>query len=190
MLLECLRDRQADVLRFLTDTAIPPTSNQAERMSARRRPSRRSPAGSAPRKPPATGTPSAATHPPPSSTDTRSSPRSATPSPAPPGYHPSRQTPEPRPKPVTYRYAQVTRGPECSRKNIPTTRVAGMPLLLSCWCSRDSNPACTLCHHIASDQHQYLLATVITVVLCRRSRQRSSGHISRVDHICRATRLQ
>jgi hypothetical protein len=31
MLLECLRDREADVLRFLTDTAIPPTSNQAER---------------------------------------------------------------------------------------------------------------------------------------------------------------
>jgi len=30
-LLECLRHRQADVLRFLTDTAIPPTSNQAER---------------------------------------------------------------------------------------------------------------------------------------------------------------
>jgi len=30
-LLECLRDRQADVLRLLTDTAIPPTSNQAER---------------------------------------------------------------------------------------------------------------------------------------------------------------
>ena len=30
-LLECLRDRQADVLRFLSDTAIPPTSNQAER---------------------------------------------------------------------------------------------------------------------------------------------------------------
>jgi hypothetical protein len=30
-LLECLRDRQADVLRFLADTAIPPTSNQAER---------------------------------------------------------------------------------------------------------------------------------------------------------------
>jgi transposase len=30
-LLECLRDRQGDVLRFLTDTAIPPTSNQAER---------------------------------------------------------------------------------------------------------------------------------------------------------------
>jgi hypothetical protein len=31
LLLECLRHRQADVLRFLTDTAIPPTSNQAER---------------------------------------------------------------------------------------------------------------------------------------------------------------
>ena len=30
-LLECLRDRQADVLRFLTDTAVPPTSYQAER---------------------------------------------------------------------------------------------------------------------------------------------------------------
>lgn len=31
MLLECLRDREADVLRFLSDTRIPPTSNQAER---------------------------------------------------------------------------------------------------------------------------------------------------------------
>ena len=30
-LLECLEHREADVLRFLTDTAIPPTSNQAER---------------------------------------------------------------------------------------------------------------------------------------------------------------
>ena len=30
-LLECLKQREADVLRFLTDTAIPPTSNQAER---------------------------------------------------------------------------------------------------------------------------------------------------------------
>jgi transposase len=30
-LLECLRDRQADVLRFATDLRIPPTSNQAER---------------------------------------------------------------------------------------------------------------------------------------------------------------
>ena len=31
MLLECLRDREDDVLRFLTDLRIPPTSNQAER---------------------------------------------------------------------------------------------------------------------------------------------------------------
>jgi hypothetical protein len=30
-LLECLRDRQADVLRFPGDLRIPPTSNQAER---------------------------------------------------------------------------------------------------------------------------------------------------------------
>ena len=31
LLLECLRHREADVLRFLRDTRIPPTSNQAER---------------------------------------------------------------------------------------------------------------------------------------------------------------
>jgi hypothetical protein len=31
LLLECLKHREADVLRFLSDTAIPPTSNQAER---------------------------------------------------------------------------------------------------------------------------------------------------------------
>jgi transposase len=31
LLLECLRHREADVLRFLSGTAIPPTSNQAER---------------------------------------------------------------------------------------------------------------------------------------------------------------
>jgi hypothetical protein len=30
-LLECLKNREADVLRFLTDLRIPPTSNQAER---------------------------------------------------------------------------------------------------------------------------------------------------------------
>ena len=30
LLLECLRYREADVLRFLSDTAIPPTSNQAD----------------------------------------------------------------------------------------------------------------------------------------------------------------
>jgi hypothetical protein len=31
LLLECLRDRQADVLRFVDDLRVPPTSNQAER---------------------------------------------------------------------------------------------------------------------------------------------------------------
>ena len=31
MLLQCLNDREADILRFLTDLRIPPTSNQAER---------------------------------------------------------------------------------------------------------------------------------------------------------------
>jgi len=31
LLLECLKHREADVLRFLSDTAIPPTNNQAER---------------------------------------------------------------------------------------------------------------------------------------------------------------
>ena len=31
LLLEVLRDRQADVLRFAHDLAVPPTSNQAER---------------------------------------------------------------------------------------------------------------------------------------------------------------
>jgi hypothetical protein len=31
LLLECLRDREADVLRFLADLRVPPTSNQAER---------------------------------------------------------------------------------------------------------------------------------------------------------------
>ena len=30
-LLECLKNREADVLRFLTDVRIPPTSNQPER---------------------------------------------------------------------------------------------------------------------------------------------------------------
>ena len=31
LLLECLHDREDDVLRFLSDLRIPPTSNQAER---------------------------------------------------------------------------------------------------------------------------------------------------------------
>ena len=74
-LLECLKHREADVLRFLTDTAIPPTSNHAERdlrpaktqqkISGRRR------SETTTRDP----TPSAATHPPPASTASTCSPQ-------------------------------------------------------------------------------------------------------------------
>jgi hypothetical protein len=96
-LLECLRDRQADVLRSSPTPPSRPPPTRPNAMSGPRRPSRRSPAGSPPRKPPATGTPSAATHPPPASTGTRSSPPSATPSPETPGYRQSPPTPELRP---------------------------------------------------------------------------------------------
>jgi len=44
-LLECLRDREGDVLRFLTDTRVPPTNNISERGLRPEKPSRRSPAG-------------------------------------------------------------------------------------------------------------------------------------------------
>ena len=120
-LLECLRHREADVLRFLTDTAIPPTSNQAERdlrpsktqqkISGRLRSRRR----------PATGTPSAATHPPPSSTGSPFSPSSATPSPETRGYRQSPRPIEPHPKPATQRYIMLTqvRRPECLLQNLP-----------------------------------------------------------------------
>ena len=68
LLLECLRHREADVLRFLSDTAIPPTSNQAERdLRPSKTPAedlRPPPLG----EPPAAGTPSADTPPPPPST--------------------------------------------------------------------------------------------------------------------------
>ena len=90
-----------------------PLRTRLNGMSAQRRPSRRSPAGSAQCQSPATGTPSAATHPPRKSTATRSSPRSTTPSPGTPGYRQSRPTPELHPKPVTHRYPHVTRVPEC-----------------------------------------------------------------------------
>jgi hypothetical protein len=89
-LLECLRHREPDVLRFLTDTAIPPTSNQPNATCGPPQPSRRSAAGSAQGKPPATGTRSAATHPPRSSTESPSSPPSATPPPETRGHRPAR----------------------------------------------------------------------------------------------------
>jgi Transposase IS66 family len=103
-LLECLRDREAAVLRFLTDTAIPRPATRPNATCGHRKPSRRSPAGSAQRKPPATGTPSAATPPPPASTASPSSLPSATPSPGTPGCLPSRPAPEhlgPCPRTVT-----------------------------------------------------------------------------------------
>ncbi|MBQ0893217.1 transposase [Micromonospora sp. U56] len=67
-LLEDLRDRQDDILRFVTDLRIPPTSNQAERDLCPPRPSRRSPDGSPAKTSPPTGTPPPATSPPPRST--------------------------------------------------------------------------------------------------------------------------
>ncbi|WP_432865577.1 IS66 family transposase [Microbispora rosea] len=47
VLLEVLRDRTDDVLRFAQDLRIPPTNNQAERYLRPAKTSRRSPAGSA-----------------------------------------------------------------------------------------------------------------------------------------------
>ena len=67
------------------------------------RPSRRSPAGSAPSRPPGTGTPSAATCPPPPSTAPASSPPCATRSPETPGYRPSPPANEIRPQAITPR---------------------------------------------------------------------------------------
>ena len=67
-LLECLRDRRGDVLRFVNDLRIPPTSNQAERDLRPAKTQQKISAGSAPSRPPATGTSSAATSPPPPNT--------------------------------------------------------------------------------------------------------------------------
>lgn len=67
-LLQCLRDRQADVLRFTTDLRIPPDLQPGRTRPAASQASRRSPAGSAAKPPPGTATPSAATWTPPSST--------------------------------------------------------------------------------------------------------------------------
>ncbi len=82
LLLECLHDREHDVLRFLSGLRIPPHPTAPNATCGPLRPSRRSPAGSAPGRSPATGTPSAATSPPPPSTAPTSSPPSTTPSPA------------------------------------------------------------------------------------------------------------
>ena len=100
MLLECLRNREDDVLRFLSGLRIPPTSNQAERDVRRPRHSRRFPAGSAPSRRPGTGTPSAATSPPPPSTASACSPPCAARLPGIPGCRPSQPRPEPAQPPL------------------------------------------------------------------------------------------
>lgn len=77
LLLEVLRDREADVLRFTRDLKVPPTSNQAERdlrpAKVQQNISGRLTSENEPR----TATPSAATYPPPSNTATTRSPPSA-----------------------------------------------------------------------------------------------------------------
>ena len=93
LLLECLKHREADVLRFLTDTAIPPTSSQAERDLRPAKTQQKISGRLARAKPPATVTPSAATSPPPANTEKTPSTPSAPPSPAPPGCHPPRPLP-------------------------------------------------------------------------------------------------
>ena len=67
-LLECLRDREADVLRFLGDLRIPPTSNQAERDLRPSKTQQKISGRLRSRPQPATATPSAATPTPPAST--------------------------------------------------------------------------------------------------------------------------
>ncbi len=93
-LLEALRDRHDDILRFTTDLRIPPTSNDAERTCGQPKPSRKSLAGSAARKLPGTGTRSAATSPPRASTAPTSLLPCAAPSPAGPGCRPSPTRPD------------------------------------------------------------------------------------------------
>ncbi len=98
LLLEVLRDRPADVLRFAHDLKVPPTSNQAERdlrpskiqQNDLRAADQRRPA-------PKIATPSSATSPPPPNTASTRSPSCVTRSPADPGCphypHPPDTTP-------------------------------------------------------------------------------------------------
>jgi hypothetical protein len=67
-LLECLRDRQDDLLRFCSDTRVWPTNNISERDLRPLKTQQRISGGSSPRTSPATGSPSAATSPPPPNT--------------------------------------------------------------------------------------------------------------------------
>jgi hypothetical protein len=85
LLLEVLRDRPADVLRFAHDLNVPPTSNQAERdlrpSKIQQKISGRLTASPAPK----TATPSSATSPPPPNTASTRSPHCVMRSPANPG---------------------------------------------------------------------------------------------------------
>ncbi|HVE95988.1 MAG TPA: transposase, partial [Pseudonocardiaceae bacterium] len=65
LVLEVLRDREADVLRFAHDLNVPATSNQAERDLRPSKTQQRSPDGSPASNAPKTATASAATYRPP-----------------------------------------------------------------------------------------------------------------------------
>jgi len=93
-LLEVLRDRPDDVLRFAHDLRVPPTSNRLSGTCAQPRPSRRSPDGSPPKPSPEPATASAVTSPPPPSTAWTSSPSYATRSSAIPGCPPQQHPPD------------------------------------------------------------------------------------------------
>ena len=82
-LLEDLRDREDDVLRFVSDLRIPPTSNQAERDLRPAKTQEKISGRLGQNKPPASATPSAATSPPPANTAPACSPPCATRSPEP-----------------------------------------------------------------------------------------------------------
>ncbi|MGH3345201.1 MAG: IS66 family transposase [Carbonactinosporaceae bacterium] len=93
-LLERLRDRDEQVLRFARDLAVPFTNNQAERDLRPVKPRSRSPAATAAKPEHAPGSVPAATSPRSANTASTPSPHSATPSPATPGRHRSQPGPE------------------------------------------------------------------------------------------------
>ncbi|WP_443078996.1 IS66 family transposase [Streptosporangium sp. NBC_01495] len=119
VLLEVLRDREDDVLRFAHDLLVPPTNNQAERDV----------------RPAKTHTPSAATSPPPPNTAQTSWRRSATLSWAAPGCHPTRHQPEPGPQPATAHTRSRSHTATMQRRN--AVGVNAYPR----WCSPGTHPA-------------------------------------------------
>ena len=81
LLLECLRDREHDVLRFLIDLGVPATNNQAERDARPAKTQQKISGRLRSERPPVTGTPCAATCPLQPNTASASSPQSSAPSP-------------------------------------------------------------------------------------------------------------